>query len=50
MGRQILHTREIVLSGSEFQYGAELGDVNVMKTPPVVSYSIDPQIETAMKA
>ena len=25
----------------------ELGDVNVMKTPPVVS--IDPQIETAMK-
>ena len=25
----------------------ELGDVNVMKTPPVVS--IDPKIETAMK-
>ena len=38
VGSQILHKREIVLSGS---------DVNVMKPSPVVS--IVPQIETAMK-
>ena len=45
MGRQILYTREIVLSGSKIQHG--VGRCKRDETSFVGN--IDPQIETAMK-